>query len=99
LNPLEFADVVTTEQRVSGLVAETGGSIRWTGANTPTVFDMPRIVPLRSAGQWSGSGWIGLKRSDVSIVRDTRTLPLFWGLLGLLLLFGSLTATWFREGR
>ena len=99
LNPLELADVVTTDHRVSPLVEDTGGSIYWTGAVGGPDFDMPRIVPLRSATQWSGSGWIGLKRADVFVVRDTRSLPLFYGILGLILLLGSLTASWFREGR
>lgn len=99
LNPLELTDVVTTAQPVLALTSQTGGSIHWTGADTPTSFEMPRIVPLSSAGQWSGNGWIGLKRGDVAVVRDTRTLPLFWGLLGLVLLLGAMTVTWFREGR
>ncbi len=99
INPLELADVITTRQRVADLVEETGGSIRWAAAQNGVAFEMPRIVPLRSAGHWSGSGWIGLKRSDVSVVRESSTIPLFYGLLGLVLLLGAMTATWFREGR
>jgi hypothetical protein len=33
------------------------------------------------------------------VVRGIGVLPLFAGMLGLLLLIGSLAATWLREGR
>jgi hypothetical protein len=37
--------------------------------------------------------------SDASVVRGIGVLPVFAGLLGLLLLLGSLAGTWAREGR
>jgi hypothetical protein len=36
---------------------------------------------------------------DASVVRGIGVLPVFAGVLGLLLLVGSLAATWLREGR
>ena len=36
---------------------------------------------------------------DASVVRGIGVLPMFAGLLGLLLLIGRLAATWAREGR
>jgi hypothetical protein len=36
---------------------------------------------------------------DASVVRGIGVLPIFAGLIGLLLLIGSLAATWAREGR
>jgi hypothetical protein len=36
---------------------------------------------------------------DVSVVRGIGVLPVFAGLLGLLLLVGALAVTWAREGR
>jgi len=36
---------------------------------------------------------------QASVVRGVGMLPVFAGLLGLLLLLGSLAATWTREGR
>ena len=41
----------------------------------------------------------GLKMRDASVVRGIGVLPVFAGLLGLLLLVGALAATWAREGR
>ena len=60
---------------------------------------MPRIIPVRSGESFRGDDWIGLKMRDVSVVRGIGVLPVFSGLLGLLLLVGSLAATWAREGR
>jgi len=56
-------------------------------------------VPLRSTDTFKGGDWIGLKMRDASVVRGIGVLPLFAGMLGLLLLIGSLAATWLREGR
>jgi hypothetical protein len=36
---------------------------------------------------------------DASVVRGIGVLPVFGGFLGLLLLVGSLAATWAREGK
>jgi hypothetical protein len=54
---------------------------------------------MRSSASYSGDGWIGLKLRDASVVRGIGVLPMFAGLLGLLLLVGALAATWAREGR
>ena len=52
------------------------------------------MVPVRSSTTFKGEDWIGLKMRDVSVVRGIGVLPIFAGLLGLLLLIGSLAATW-----
>ena len=62
-------------------------------------LDVPRIVAVRSGDTYSGDDWIGLKMRDASVVRGIGVLPVFAGLLGLLLLLGSLAGTWAREGR
>ncbi len=54
---------------------------------------------MRSSDTYKGEDWIGLKVRDASVVRGIGVLPLFAGLLGLLLLVGALAATWAREGR
>ena len=61
--------------------------------------NLPRVLPVRSADTFHGDDWIGLKMRDVSVVRGIGVLPVFAGLIGLLLLIGSLAATWAREGR
>jgi hypothetical protein len=60
---------------------------------------LPRIVAMRSSDTYRGDDWMGLKMRDASVVRGIGVLPMFAGLLGLLLLVGALAATWAREGR
>ncbi len=62
-------------------------------------LDIPRILGVRSTDTYKGDDWLGLKMRDASVVRGIGVLPLFAGMLGLLLLIGSLAATWLREGR
>ena len=62
-------------------------------------LNVPRIVAVRISDTFKGDDWIGLKMRDASVVRGIGVLPVFAGLLGLLLLIGSLAATWAREGR
>jgi len=59
---------------------------------------MPRIVPVRSATP-SKATTGSAQDAEASVVRGIGVLPMFAGLLGLLLLIGSLAATWAREGR
>ena len=60
---------------------------------------LPRIIAMRSSDTYRGDDWLGLKMRDASVVRGIGVLPMFAGLLGLLLLVGALAATWAREGR
>ena len=69
------------------------------GSTTGNGLSVPRVVAVRSSDTFKGDDWIGLKMRDASVVRGIGVLPIFAGLLGLLLLVGSLAATWAREGR
>jgi hypothetical protein len=82
---------------LSPLTNATGGDARRivdrTGVN------VPRVIAVRSTDTYKGDDWIGVKMRDASVVRGIGVLPVFAGLIGLLLLIGSLAATWAREGR
>ncbi|HEX4616256.1 MAG TPA: hypothetical protein VH230_10105, partial [Stellaceae bacterium] len=96
-NPREFSEVTSTPDVIAPLANATGGdSRRVTDASGIT---MPRIVAVRSSDTYKGEDWLGVKMRDASVVRGIGVLPMFAGLLGLLLLIGSLAATWAREGR
>jgi len=56
-------------------------------------------VPVRSTSLFHGDGWMGVKMRDASVVTGVGVLPIFTGLIGLLLLLGAFAATWLREGR
>ena len=64
-----------------------------------TSVDLPRVVPVRASGIFHGDGWMGVKMRDASVVKGVGVLPMFAGLIGLLLLLGAFAATWVREGR
>jgi len=96
-NPREFAEVTSTPDVVAPIANATGGAAR--RLDNGNGLDVPRIVAVRSGSTYSGDDWIGLKMRDASVVRGIGVLPVFAGLLGLLLLIGSLAGTWAREGR
>ncbi|HVG51840.1 MAG TPA: hypothetical protein VM867_09430 [Xanthobacteraceae bacterium] len=96
-NPREFAEVTSTTNVLAPLTTATGGDSRRIGASSG--ISMPRVVAVRSSDTYKGDDWIGLKLREASVVRGIGVLPVFAGLLGLLLLVGSLAATWAREGR
>ena len=96
-NPREFAEVTSTPEVLAPIANATGGSSR--RLDDGGSLDVPRILAVRSGGTYSGDDWIGLKMRDASVVRGIGVLPVFAGLLGLLLLIGSLAGTWAREGR
>ncbi|RDV02359.1 hypothetical protein [Undibacter mobilis] len=97
-NPREFQEVTSTTQTLASLTDSTGGSVRRLVAGNSSV-EVPRVVPVRTASTYKGDDWIGMKMRDVSVVRGIGVLPIFTGLIGLLLLVGSLALTWAREGR
>ncbi len=98
-NPREFAEVTSTTQVLAPLAQETGGDSRRLAEAAGADVDVPRVVAVRSSDTYRGDGWIGVKMRQASVVRGVGVLPVFAGLLGLLLLLGSLAATWTREGR
>jgi hypothetical protein len=96
-NPREFAEVTSTTEVVGPLANATGGDAR--RVTDASGLNMPRILAVRSSDTYKGDDWLGVKMRDASVVRGIGVLPMFAGLLGLLLLIGSLAATWAREGR
>jgi hypothetical protein len=96
-NPREYAEVTSTTQVLAPLAKATGGDAR--RLDDGGALTLPRIVPVRSGDTYKGDDWLGLKMSNASVVRGVGVLPVFAGLLGLLLLLGSIAGAWLREGR
>ncbi|MGN6573220.1 MAG: hypothetical protein ACTHLO_17590 [Pseudolabrys sp.] len=96
-NPREFQEVTSTTDVLKRIAEATGGDAR--RLDDGKGVDLPRVLPVRTSSVFKGDDWIGLKMRDVSVVRGIGVLPVFAGLIGLLLLIGSLAATWAREGR
>ncbi len=97
-NPREFTDVLSTTAKLAKLAGETGGSsvrLKDVGGG----LQVPRIVPLKRAADYSGNGWIGFKSTEASVLKGIDRYPLFAGFLGLAILLGAISLVWFREGR
>ncbi|MCA1501785.1 MULTISPECIES: hypothetical protein [unclassified Bradyrhizobium] len=96
-NPKEFSEVTSTVDTLKPLTQATGGdAVR---VATSSSVELPRILPVRSVGMFHGDGWMGVRMRDASVVKGVGVLPIFSGLIGLLLLLGAFAATWVREGR
>jgi hypothetical protein len=96
-NPKEFSEVTSTPDMLQPLAQATGGDAKRVvdGSNV----EIPRVVPVRASTVFHGDGWMGVKMRDASVVKGVGVLPIFSGLIGLLLLLGAFAATWLREGR
>jgi hypothetical protein len=97
INPKEFSEVTSTTDLLKPLAQATGGDARRIVDGSS--IELPRIVPVRASSVFRGDGWMGVKMRDASVVRGVGVLPIFAGLIGLLLLLGAFAATWLREGR
>ncbi len=96
-NPKEFSEVTSTTDTLRPLTQATGGDAQRI-ADTGSVA-LPRIVPVHTSRTYSGDGWMGVRIRDASVTKGIGVLPIFAGVIGLLLLLGALGATWLREGR
>jgi hypothetical protein len=96
-NPKEFSEVTSTTDMLKPLAQASGGDARRVVDGSS--IELPRIVPVRASGVFRGDGWMGVRIRDASVVKGVGVLPLFAGLIGLLLLLGAFAATWLREGR
>lgn len=101
INPLEFEDVRTTDQRILATSQSTGGGINWLSPETGKSEDLrlPKIRRVISGRDAAGKDWIGLRRNNQYIVRSLSHTSLFLAPLALLLITASLLWAWYREGR
>jgi hypothetical protein len=96
-NPKEFSEVTSTTEMLQPLARATGGDAKRVVDGSS--IELPRIVPVRTSSVFHGDGWMGVKMRDASVVKGVGVLPIFAGLIGLLLLLGAFAGTWLREGR
>jgi hypothetical protein len=93
LNPVEFADVRTTPDKLAPVVTATGGGIYWAGSGK--IPEIRRVSPDRTA---AGQNWMGLRANGDYTVTGFSEMPLLPGIAALLLIVGGLLAAWRREG-
>lgn len=96
VNPREYTDVRSTTDLLTPLAEATNGSVRRVGDGTDANLT---LVPMRAARSYSGSNWLGLKTTEAYVLRGVDRISLLAGFLGLAILLGLISVTWYREGR
>ncbi len=97
-NPREFTEVTSTTEVLAPLA---DCDRRRRRARSRTAAASPCRASSRCARPTPSTATTGsgLRMREASVVRGIGVLPVFAGLIGLLLLVGALAATWTREGR
>jgi hypothetical protein len=98
-NPLEFQDVISTTEKLRPLIEATGGTVRRLVAAAGDAISVPRLVAQQGVPTFGGSDFIGVKRTNSSVVRGVGIMPLALGWSGILALLGIILLTWLYEGR
>jgi hypothetical protein len=93
LNPIEFADVRATAEKLGPLAAASGGGVFW------IVDGIPEIRRVSAGRGAAGHNWLGLTENGDYVVAGFSEMPLLPGIAALLLAVGTLIAAWRREGR
>jgi hypothetical protein len=97
LNPLEYADLRATGDKLAPAVEASKGSWRWLVAGQSlAVPEIRRVLPGRGAG---GRDWIGLVRNGEYRVTGVDQIPLLPAFLVLTLALGFMALAWWREGK
>ncbi|MAY63652.1 MAG: hypothetical protein CML29_15730 [Rhizobiales bacterium] len=91
----EFRATVSTTEMLRPIAEETGGTVARVSGEDGA---LPQILPVRSGFRDTG-GRLTLRTSSETVLLGVRSVPLFAGFLGLMLMILALGATWFREGR
>ncbi len=93
INPIEFADLRSTERILSPLVKKTGGGLFWVKAGLPDV----RMV--RSDRDRAGKGWFGMVENKVYVINGVAQTPFLRPEALILLILGAIMTAWWHEGR
>ncbi|MCC6468550.1 MAG: hypothetical protein IT563_09525 [Alphaproteobacteria bacterium] len=99
LNPLEYADLRATPDKLNPAIEASKGTYRWlasaAGASI-AVPDIRRVLPGRST---AGRDWIGLTRNGEYRVTGVQQIPLLPVVLVLALALAGLALAWWREAK
>jgi hypothetical protein len=90
-NPLEYADLRATADRVGKPARDSGGGVAWLGRGIP---ELRRVGPDDVA---AGPGWVGLRARGAHLVTGVARVPLLPPWLALPLLLGLVVLAWRRE--
>jgi uncharacterized membrane protein len=91
-NPLEFADLRASADKIGPLARRSGGGVTWLAS-----AGVPRLVRVGAEDRATGPGWLGLRRRGAHLVTGVETVPLMPPWVALPLLLGLALAAWRRE--
>jgi hypothetical protein len=93
LNPLELADLRSTDAAMRPLAEVSGGGV------FRLAEGLPQIRRVRADRDTAGASWLGLKANEDHVVTGVDQVPLLPAILLLLLGLGLTATAWWREGR
>jgi hypothetical protein len=93
INPLEFADLRSTDRVLRPVVKHSGGGLHWIADGLP---DIRMVRPGRDR---AGKGWLGMIENRAYVVTGVAETPLLPPVLLIVLLLAAIMAAWWREGR
>ncbi|MCV0397419.1 MAG: hypothetical protein K5872_16350 [Rhizobiaceae bacterium] len=99
VNAPEFADTVSTTEKLAPAAEATTGSARRIGRGITGGISLPGIVPVRPNANATGRDWMGFRTTNDSVLKSVNRMPLFGGFFGLAALLFAVGAMWYREGR
>ncbi|MBT5572555.1 MAG: hypothetical protein HOJ90_15180 [Alphaproteobacteria bacterium] len=101
INPIEFADVTSTDLLLRPATTATGGGVTW--LSETGVPDLRRNRVGRAQADTPSSGvsarWLAFQRNDASAIRGVQNVPFLPALLLLILIGAMLVGAWRRESR
>lgn len=96
----EFSDFLSTSAVLQPIADETGGRIqRLYDRFDASEIQVPALSLIGETNRYGGRGWLGLRRTEASVLEGLNRYSLFSGFLGLAVLLGALSLMWYREGR
>lgn len=95
-NPREFSEVLSSTSKLEPIIEASRGAIQRISEAGDAI---PRLLEVRPGATARGNGWIGIENTGATVLNGINRIPLFTGLLGLVLLLLAMAGMWTREGR
>ncbi len=100
LNPLEVANLITTDASLRPLQHASGGGMLWLAdGGKPEIRSVKAGRSMTGAGRLGNQGWLGLRNDRDYVVTGVRETSLLPALLVLILGLAGLILAWRREGQ
>ena len=100
LNPLEFTDLVATENLLRPIAAATGGGVAWLQDDAlPSLRRLPAGREMAGTVSAGNRPWFGLRQNREFAVRGVNQISLLPALITLIIGLSAALLAWRRESR